>query len=115
MLIPERSEDYMTQEKIFELQDLVKQLDKEGNYFIDFLKIRHLEAGIMVLHPGEDDTQEPHSADELYCVIEGCGLMKLDKSKKLIKKGSIIFVPAGLPHKFYGNKQDLVVLYVFAE
>jgi mannose-6-phosphate isomerase-like protein (cupin superfamily) len=106
---------YMTQEKIFELQDLVKQLDKEENYFIDFLKIRHLEAGIIVLHPGEEDIQEPHSADELYCVIEGSGLIELDKSKKPVKRGSIIFVPAGLRHKFCGNKEDLVVLYMFAE
>jgi mannose-6-phosphate isomerase-like protein (cupin superfamily) len=105
----------MTEEKIFELQDLVKQLNKEGGYFLDFLKMRNLEAGIIMLHPGEEDTQEPHSADELYYVIEGSGLMELGSSKKPVKKGSIIFVPAGLRHKFFGNKEDLVVLYMFAE
>ena len=105
----------MTEEKIFELGDLVKQLDKEGGYFLDFLRIRDLEAGIIVLHPGEDDTQEPHSADELYYVIEGSGHMEVGKSRKAVKKGSIIFVPAGLRHKFCGNKEDLVVLYMFAE
>jgi mannose-6-phosphate isomerase-like protein (cupin superfamily) len=105
----------MTGEKVFELQDLVKQLEKEGGYFIDFLKVRELEAGIIVLHPGQEDTQEPHSADELYYVIEGTGFIELGKANKPVKKGSIIFVPAGLRHKFYGNKEDLVILYMFAE
>ena len=105
----------MTEERVFELQDLVSRLEREGGYFFDFLKVRDLEAGIIVLHPDEEDTQEPHSADELYYVIEGSGFMELGKSKKPVKKGSIIFVPARMRHRFYCNKEDLVVLYMFAE
>jgi len=105
----------MTEEKVFQLQDLTKQLEKEGGYFLDFLKIRDLEAGIIVLHPDEADTQEPHSSDELYYVIEGSGFIELGKVKKQVNKGSIIFVPAGLHHKFYGNREDLTILYMFAE
>jgi len=105
----------MTEEKAFELDELVSQLEKEGGYFLDFLKVRDLEAGIIVLHPGGKDTQEPHSADELYYVIEGSGFIELEKNKRPIKKGSIIFVPANMRHRFSGNKNDLVVLYMFAE
>jgi mannose-6-phosphate isomerase-like protein (cupin superfamily) len=105
----------MTEERTFELQDLVSRLEKEGGYFLDFLKVRDMEAGVIVLRPGEEDTQEPHSADELYYVIEGSGFMELGRSRRPVKKGSIIFVPAKMHHKFYGNKEDLVVLYVFAE
>jgi mannose-6-phosphate isomerase-like protein (cupin superfamily) len=105
----------MTEEKTFELQDLIAQLKKEGGYFLDFLKVRDLEAGIIMLHSGEKDTQEPHLADELYYVIEGSGFMELGKGRRPVKKGSIIFVPANMHHKFYGNKEDLVVLYMFAE
>ena len=105
----------MTDERAFELQDLVSRLEKEGGYFLDFLKVRDLEAGIIVLHPREKDTQEPHSADELYYVIEGSGFIELGKSRRPVKEGSIIFVPAKMHHRFYGNSEDLVVLYVFAE
>ena len=105
----------MGEEKTFELGDLVARLEKEDGYFLDFLKVRDLEAGIIVLHPGGEDTQEPHSADELYYVIEGSGFLELGKGKRPIKQGSIVFVPAGMHHKFYGNKEDLVVLYMFAE
>ena len=105
----------MTEERTFELQELVSRLEKEGGYFLDFLKVRDLEAGIIVLHPGEEDTQEPHSADELYYVIEGSGFIELGRSKRPVKKGSIVFVPAKMHHRFYGNREDLVVLYMFAE
>jgi mannose-6-phosphate isomerase-like protein (cupin superfamily) len=103
------------EEKAFELQELLGRLKKEGGYFLDFLKVRDLEAGVIMLHPGEEDTQEPHSADELYYVIEGGGFIELGKNKRPVKKGSIVFVPAGMHHRFYGNKEDLVVLYMFAE
>lgn len=105
----------MTEEKVFELQDLVSRLKKEGGYFLNFLRIHNLEAGIILLHPGEKDTQASHSTDELYFIIEGSGFMELGKNKRAVKKGSVIFIPANMHHKFYGNSEDILVLYVFAE
>src|SRR6185503_14969735 len=105
----------MSEGRVFELAQLATKLDKEGGYFLDFLKVRNLEAGIIVLHPGEKDKQEPHSADELYYVVEGSGFIELVKNRQPVKKGSIIFVPAKMRHRFCDNKDDLVVLYIFAE
>jgi mannose-6-phosphate isomerase-like protein (cupin superfamily) len=104
----------MSEGRVFELAQLATKLDKEGGYFLDFLKVRNLEAGIIVLHPNEADTQEPHSDDELYYVIKGNAWMEMGKKKIQVKEGSIIFIPAGLQHRFYGNVVDLVVLYMFA-
>jgi mannose-6-phosphate isomerase-like protein (cupin superfamily) len=105
----------MGEERVFELSGLLSELDKEGGYFIDFLKIRDLEAGVLRLRPGEKDIQEPHLADELYYVIEGSGFIELGKTSRPVKKGSIIFVPSKMHHRFYGNNDELVVLYMFAE
>ncbi len=99
---------------IFELEDLLSKIEK-GSYFFDFLKIRDLEAGVLRLYPGQEDTQEPHSADELYFVVEGDGFIEMGDERKPVKRGSTIFVPAGMNHHFYGNKKELVVLYMFAE
>jgi mannose-6-phosphate isomerase-like protein (cupin superfamily) len=104
----------MSEGKVYELSQLAGKLENEGGYFLDFLKIRNLEAGIIVLHPNEDDTQEPHSDDELYYVIKGNARMEMGQKKIEVKEGSIIFIPAGLKHRFYGNSEDLFVLYVFA-
>jgi mannose-6-phosphate isomerase-like protein (cupin superfamily) len=49
----------------------------------------------------------------VYFVIEGKGFIEINNSIYKVKKGTIIFVPAESKHRFYGNDQDLVVLYVF--
>ncbi|AIF84485.1 cupin domain-containing protein [Candidatus Nitrososphaera evergladensis SR1] len=98
----------------FDLDDLLTKIDKDS-YWVDFIKIRHLEAGVLRLYPNEEDTQTPHDADELYFVVEGSGFISMGKESKAVKKGSVLFVPAGMPHHFYGNRNTLVVLYMFAE
>lgn len=97
----------------FELDDLVSRIGKD-EYWTDFLKVRRMEAGVLRLRPGEEDTQEPHDDDELYFVVEGSGYIEMGKESRPVKKGSVIFVPARMAHRFYGNNDTLVVLYVFA-
>ncbi|MEW5840573.1 cupin domain-containing protein [Nitrososphaera sp.] len=97
----------------FETPDLLAKID-DDSYWIDFMRVRHMEAGVLRLRPGEEDTQTPHDEDELYFVAEGSGYVEAGDERRPVKKGSIIFVPARVPHHFYGNKELLVVLYVFA-
>jgi mannose-6-phosphate isomerase-like protein (cupin superfamily) len=97
--------------KVFELNNLLSELNDQGGYFIDFISTKGIQAGIIRLHPGENDTQESHSVDEIYYVIEGNGFIKLDGKDHEIKQGTCIFVPAKADHRFHGNKQDLVIFY----
>jgi hypothetical protein len=46
--------------KVFELNNLLSELNDQGGYFIDFVSTKGIQAGIIRLHPGENDTQEPH-------------------------------------------------------
>ena len=75
--------------KVFELNKLLSELDDQEGYFIDFIITKGIQAGIIRLHPGENDTQEPHSVDEVYYVIEGNGFIpptfrEVRKDKKTI-------------------------------
>jgi mannose-6-phosphate isomerase-like protein (cupin superfamily) len=99
--------------KVFELSKILSELHDQGGYFIDFISTRGIQAGIIRLHPGEKDTQEPHSVDEVYYVIEGNGYIKLDGKDRQITQGTSVFVPAKADHRFHWNKQDLVIFYVF--
>ena len=106
----------MTREgRVFGLESIVSDVRKQGGYFADFLKVRHIEAGVIVLKPGQKDTQAPHDSDELYYVVRGSGFIQLAADNMGIGPGSIVFVPAKMKHRFCGNKDELVVLYVFAE
>jgi mannose-6-phosphate isomerase-like protein (cupin superfamily) len=99
--------------KVFELNNLLSELNDQGGYFVDFISTKGIQAGIIRLHPGENDTQGSHSVDEAYYVIEGNGFIKLNGIDHEIRQGTSIFVPAKADHKFHGNKQDLVIFYAF--
>jgi mannose-6-phosphate isomerase-like protein (cupin superfamily) len=98
--------------KIYERNDLLSELDQR-RYSIDFITTSSIQAGIIRLHAGRNDIQEPHSVDEVYYIIEGSGFIKLDDKDHAIKQGTSIFVPARTEHKFHGNNQDLVIFYAF--
>jgi mannose-6-phosphate isomerase-like protein (cupin superfamily) len=78
---------------IYELNNLLAELEDQGRYFIDFISTRGIQAGIIRLHAGENDTQEPHTVDEVYYVIEGNGFIKLEGKDHQISEGTCIFVP----------------------
>jgi mannose-6-phosphate isomerase-like protein (cupin superfamily) len=99
-----------------ELKDLLSELEeKGGSYFVDFITTKGIQAGIIRLHPGEIDTQEPHSADEVYYVIEGNGFIILNYKNLPIKQGTSIFVPAGSEHRFHGNTRDFIIFYALGK
>jgi len=98
--------------KLFELNKVLSELEGQGGYFINFVSTKGIQAGIIRLHPGENDTQEAHSVDEVYYVIQGNGFIKLHGKDHQIREGTSIFVPAKADHRFHGNKQDLVIFYV---
>jgi hypothetical protein len=51
--------------KVFELNKLLSELEDQGGHFIDFISTSGIQAGIIRLHPGENDSQGPHSVDEV--------------------------------------------------
>jgi mannose-6-phosphate isomerase-like protein (cupin superfamily) len=99
--------------KIYELQRVLSNIDKSGGeYYCEFLTTRSFNAGIIKLRMGQADNQSSHPVDEIYYVIEGEGLISIGGEDHEIRKGAIIFVPANSDHRFHGNKEDLIVLYI---
>ena len=73
----------------------------------------NLAAGILVLKPGEEDTQTPHDSDEVYYILKGNGYLKIKNKDYKISEGKVFFVRKDLEHYFFGNTKELVVLYFF--
>jgi quercetin dioxygenase-like cupin family protein len=101
-------------ESLYELDTILSTIEKE-EYFADFLKTKNIEAGIIRLRKDQKDTQSSHPLDELYYVIKGDGNINIDGKAHRVHSGSVIFVPSNLSHNFYGNKEELLVLYVFSK
>lgn len=47
-------------------------------------------------------------------MISGVAKMRLGKEERQIGKGNVMFVEAGLEHRFFDIEEELVLLVVFA-
>ena len=47
----------------FDVNNSIKKIKKSSTYFHTFINKQSLAAGVLVLKPGEEDTQEPHVSD----------------------------------------------------
>ena len=74
----------------YDTTDYIRKINKGNSYFDTFLNKESLAAGILILKPGEEDTQLPHDSDELYYILDGDGFLKI-KNKDYVKKGQSIF------------------------
>ena len=98
----------------FEISKYIDEIKKNNaDYFYTFINRENLAAGVLVLQPGEEDTQTPHDSDEIYYVIKGDGFLKINKKTYPVLEGKIFFVSKNVEHNFFGNSKELIVLYFF--
>lgn len=97
----------------YKIDRYVKRLRSGQDYFHTFLSLDSLAAGVLVLGPGEADTQEPHESDELYYVISGDGFLSIGGVDHPVTPNSVFFVAKHAKHFFHKNTKELVVLYFF--
>jgi len=99
----------------FELNQLLERQQSDGTLYHEFLKVDSLNAGIYVLPAGTEDPQQPHDQDEVYYVVSGQATFACDGQEDVPAiAGSIIFVEAGVAHRFEEISEDLTILVLFA-
>jgi mannose-6-phosphate isomerase-like protein (cupin superfamily) len=98
----------------FEVDGLEAARLAAGGLYHEFLRQDSMSAGLYVLRVREDDPQTPHGQDELYYVVSGEGRFRVGGHDRPVGPGSILFVEAGLEHRFHTITRDLTVLVVFA-
>ncbi len=66
----------------------------------------HGSLEVEIYAPRGVDPQEPHDKDEIYVVISGTGLFMKDGQREPFKPGEVLFVPAGMDHRFEDFTDD---------
>jgi mannose-6-phosphate isomerase-like protein (cupin superfamily) len=74
---------------------------------------RHGTLSIEVYAPRTRDPQSPHTRDEVYVVVEGSGHFRNGGERHPFGPGDLLFVPAGVEHRFEEFTDDLVVWVIF--
>jgi mannose-6-phosphate isomerase-like protein (cupin superfamily) len=59
------------------------------------------------------DTQLPHSQDEVYVIASGSSEFVREDEMVNCKTGDVLFVPAGMVHRFQNFSDDFATWVVF--
>ena len=102
------------QSDFFEISQLEQIQKKVNKRYFEFLRVPAMSAGIYTLPARGSDPQSPHKEDEMYYVVRGRAKMRAGMENHPVTAGSLIFVAAGVEHKFYEIEEELQVLVFFA-
>ena len=98
----------------FELSELLAAREAGGRLYHEFLRVPALSMGLYVLSAGGTDPQQPHTEDEVYYIAAGRGMIQVGEEQRAVSAGSVVFVPARVPHHFHSVEEDLRILVFFA-
>ena len=73
----------------------------------------HGNMEVEVYAPRGADPQTPHTRDELYVVVSGSGKFVNGPERHEFGPGDVLFVPAGVEHRFEDFTDDLMLWVVF--
>ncbi|MDG5806989.1 cupin domain-containing protein [Streptomyces ossamyceticus] len=100
--------------KAFRLDELETERAANDGAYLQFLRERNMSVGLYALGAGELDPQRPHSQDEVYLVVSGRASLTVGLETTQVARGSVVYVPAGVAHKFHHITEDLRVVVVFS-
>jgi mannose-6-phosphate isomerase-like protein (cupin superfamily) len=97
----------------WELDELESARTASGRLYHEFISVPDLSGGLYVLEAGATDPQSPHTEDELYVVMSGRASVRVGGEVRPVRSGSVVFVGAGVDHRFLDIEERLVLLVMF--
>jgi mannose-6-phosphate isomerase-like protein (cupin superfamily) len=86
------------------IQNALKSLEGDESPFKELF--RHGSLSVEIYKPDQADHQQPHTRDEIYVVASGTGYFVNGESRHMFEPGEVLFVPAGVVHRFEDFTDD---------
>ncbi len=74
---------------------------------------KHGTLEVELYKPDKIDRQQPHTRDELYVIASGSGTFLNDGERQPVEVGEVLFVPAGVVHRFEDFTDDFATWVFF--
>lgn len=79
-----------------------------------FAKVmEHGTMSVEIYRPIKNDPQTPHKQDEIYVIISGYGVFLNGEERTTFKQGDVLFVKAGVKHRFENFTDDFMTWVIF--
>ena len=82
-----------------------------GERYVELFQ--HGTLSVELYAPRGRDPQDPHTRDEVYVVVQGSGQFLNGGVRHPFGPGDLLFVPAGVVHRFENFTDDLAVWVIF--
>ena len=82
-----------------------------GERYVELFQ--HGTLSVELYAPRDHDPQQPHTRDEVYVVVRGSGRFRNGDATHPFSPGDLLFVPAGVVHRFEDFSHDLAVWVIF--
>jgi mannose-6-phosphate isomerase-like protein (cupin superfamily) len=89
----------------------LETLARSGREFVGVFARGTLE--VEIYRPRGVDRQKPHTRDEIYVVISGSGWFVNGPKRERFEEGEVLFVPAGVEHRFEEFTDDFATWVFF--
>lgn len=94
------------------LLEAIEELKKEVEKPFTVL-MKHGTMAVEYFAPQKTDNQTPHRQDELYVIVRGHGHFNRKSEMIECKAGDVLFVPAGMEHRFENFTDDFATWVIF--
>jgi mannose-6-phosphate isomerase-like protein (cupin superfamily) len=82
-----------------------------GEHFVSVLQRGSLR--LLLSLPVTPNRQAPHAQDEIYVIVRGRGVLFHDGRRDAFEPGDVMFIAAGIEHRFEDFTEDLAAWVVF--
>ena len=83
----------------------------DGQRYVELF--HHGTLSIELYAPRGNDPQTPHPRDEIYVIIQGNGGFVRGQQQTTFSAGDVLFVPAGMEHRFVDFSEDFATWVFF--
>ena len=98
-------------ERLTPISALAKLSEAFGHQFMSVFRYGSLE--VEIYKPVNIDLQKPHTRNEVYVVISGSGQFINGDVRHPFQAGEVLFVPAGVEHRFEDFTEDFATWVLF--
>jgi mannose-6-phosphate isomerase-like protein (cupin superfamily) len=101
----------MMKKKRLTTETALAALKRDGGHYLKMF--RHGSLHVEIYKPEQEDPQTAHTLDEIYVVMSGSGFFVRDGDKQPFEAGEVLFVPAGIEHRFVEFSDDFATWVFF--
>ena len=101
----------MAEHQLTVTQGLARLPGPKGERFVELFG--HGTLSVELYAPRGTDPQQPHTRDEIYVVISGTGYFVNGGDRHPFVPGEVLFVPAGIVHRFEDFTPDFATWVFF--